>query len=222
MAVQQLCRAVDDLGTHGRFGEITNPEDQGAARLQASEDRRGQQVICFARFRFELRQGFKTLTHMRRSAAGQQLLLDAAAIAEQPHTIAGVESQLRQRHGRRAGIIELGVAIGVLVGDAGAQQAAGVQNNPYRLTALGLVLPRDQVPSARGGGPAEIAKIVAGAILAQALKLASQAALTHLAQLQIDAAALGQEDLLIFSGAQFRINSNRLGEWRQGPARNES
>ena len=50
MAAQQLHGAVDDFGAHGGFGQVGDPQDQGAAGLEAVERGCGEEVVGFAGF----------------------------------------------------------------------------------------------------------------------------------------------------------------------------
>ena len=107
-------------------------------------------------------------------------------------------------------------------------QPSAVQHDPDRLAALGLVLAGDGAAAPRRGRPANVAQVVALAILAQALEVAAQAALLRLAQLQIDLPAARQKDLLLLAGAQSGIDAHRLrraAPWpsaRSAPAASDS
>jgi len=107
-------------------------------------------------------------------------------------------------------------------GDTCAHQPSAVEDNPDGLAALGLVLAGDGAAAARRGRPADVTQVVALAIVAQALEVAAQAALLRTAQLQVDLAAAGKEDLLLFTGAQGRVDAHRLRERRFGPALDEA
>ena len=97
--------------------------------------------------------------------------------------------------------------------DGRTHQASAIEHDPYGLAALGLILPGDQGAAARGGGPADVAQVVAFAVFAEALEVAAQAALASLAQLEIDLAAAREKDLLLLGGAQHRVDAGtRLGE----------
>ncbi len=97
-------------------------------------------------------------------------------------------------------------------------QPSAVEHDPDRLAALGLVLAGDGAAAPRRGRPADVAQVVALAVLAQALEVAAQAPLLRAAQLQVDLAAAGEEDLLLLAGAQGRVDAHRLRERRSGPA----
>ncbi len=225
MAAEQLDCAVDDLGAHGGFCQIGDPEDEGAARLKAIQGGSGAQVVGLAGFGVGLGEGFNNLAEMRAAAAGKNALLHGAAVDEQSDAIAGVESQLGHGHRGGTGVVELGVTepAGIGWGGRGSalQQPAGVEDDPDGLAALRLILAGDELAAASGRGPADVAQVVALKILAEALEVASEAALAHLAQLEIDLAAAGEEDLLVFALAQGRIDAHGLLERRHGPTLDE-
>ena len=168
---------------------------------------------------------------MRSAAPRQQTLLNALPVSQQSHAVAGVERKLRQLHGRGAGMVQLGMGViratahiqrsALRRSRAVAHQAAAVQNDPHRLAALGLVLAGDERAAARGGGPADVAQVVALAILAQALEIAAQAALARLAQLQVDLAAAREKYLLLFAGLERGVDTHGLLERRARPAVHE-
>ena len=106
--------------------------------------------------------------------------------------------------------------------DARAHQPSAIKHDPYRLAALGLVLTRDQISATRACSPADVAHVVAFPIVAQAFEIASQTALTRLAQLQVDLPAARQKYLLFFAGAQGRVDADGLGQRRHGPTFRES
>ena len=55
---EQLDSAVDHFGAHGRFGQIGDPENERAARLEAVEGGGGAEVIGFSGFGTDLGQSF--------------------------------------------------------------------------------------------------------------------------------------------------------------------
>ena len=133
-----------------------------------------------------------------------------------------------QRDRRGAGVIQLAAGrpagtIRRLCGErhARAHQPAAVQHDPHWLAALGLVLAGDQAAAPRRRGPADVAQIVALAVIAQALEVAAQATLLRATQLQINLAAASQKDLLLFTGMQRRVDAHRLRKRRAGPALGE-
>ena len=70
MAAQQLHRTVDDFGAHGGFGQVGDPENQRAARLQAADGGRSAQVVGLAGFGAHLCQQTRYLAQMSRAASG--------------------------------------------------------------------------------------------------------------------------------------------------------
>jgi hypothetical protein len=130
--------------------------------------------------------------------------------------------ELGEGDGGGSGVVELGEVVPGLVVDAGAEESAGVEDDPDGLGALGLKLSGDEVSSAGGGGPADVAEVVSGAVFAETFKLSAEAALAHLAELEVYAAALGEEEFLVFGGAGFGVDADGLGEGRGGPANDET
>ncbi len=161
---------------------------------------------------------------MSRAATGQQALLNVLPIGQQAHPVAGVECQMGQRNSRCACVVELaaGRSAGVLEFRAGSHprphQPAAVEDDPNWLAALALVLAGYGSAVPRRGRPADVAQIVALAVVAQALEVAAQAPLSSPAQLQVELPAAGQKDLLLFAGAQSRIDADRLLKRRPRPA----
>ena len=48
VAAHELGRAIDDLGAHGGFGEVGEPEHEATTRLKMIERHRGAQVVGLA------------------------------------------------------------------------------------------------------------------------------------------------------------------------------
>ena len=94
VAMEELGGAVDNLGAHGGLGEVGDPENQSPAGLDAAEDGGGAEVVSFTGLGSELGEGFEDLTHVGGSAVGEELLLDATAVAEEADAVAGVEGEL--------------------------------------------------------------------------------------------------------------------------------
>ena len=109
VAAEQLYGAINDFGAHGGFGEIRDPQNQSAARLEAVQRRCGSQMVGFAGFGADLGEGLDQLAKVCGAATGEQALLDALAIGEQADAVAGKKGQLGQRDGGGAGVVELGV-----------------------------------------------------------------------------------------------------------------
>jgi len=129
---------------------------------------------------------------------------------------------MRRRGGRQAGALEWELGGGSRHGDAGAHEAAAVDDDPDGLAALGLILAGDEGAAAGGGGPADVAEVVAFAVFAEGFEVAAETALTGLAELEVDLAAPGEEDLLFLAGAQGGVDADGLGEGREGPALGEA
>ena len=90
------------------------------------------------------------------------------------------------------------------------------------MAALGLELAGDEFASACGGGPADVAEVVSGAVLAEGFEFSAEATVAHLPELEVDFAALGEEEGLLFGGAERGVDADGLGEWSDGPAGDES
>ena len=142
------------------------------------------------------------------------------AVDEQAHAIARVKRELRESDRGGARVVELGVAPPIRIvrvaQDAALQQPSGVENNPHRLAALGLVAPRDQCSAPRRGRPADVAQVVTFEILAEALEVAAKSALAHLAQFEIDLTAAREKDLLVFALSKRGIDAHGLLERGRG------
>jgi len=100
---------------------------------------------------------------------------------------------LGQSNGGGAGVVELGVnagarlRAGILEGlcvyrHAGAHEAPQSSTIQIGWATLALVLAGDGAAAAGSGCPADVAQVVALAVLAQALEVAAQSALPGLAQ----------------------------------------
>ena len=109
VAAEKLHGAVDDFRAHGGFSEVGDPEDEGAAGLEAVEGGGGAEVVGFAGFGVDLGKGLDELAEVGCAAAGQEALLDAGAIGEQADAVAGEEGELGQGDGGGACVVELGV-----------------------------------------------------------------------------------------------------------------
>jgi len=66
-------------------------------------------------------------------------------------------------------------------------------------------------PPCRGGCPADVAQVVAFAILTQAFEVSAQAALLGSGAIAGRSAAAGEKYLLLFAGAQSGVDAHRLG-----------
>ena len=97
--------------------------------------------------------------------------MDAAAVGDQPDAVAS-----RERHFAEA---ERGIDHAVqfrAVAGTGAQQAPAVHHDPDRLAAFRLVDPGDRAAASRRHRPADVARLVARLVVAQALEVAAEAA----------------------------------------------
>ena len=234
VAAEKLHGAIDDFGTHGGFSQVCHPEDQRTAGLKAVERGSGAEVVGFAGFSADLGEGLDQLAEVGCAAAGKQALLNALAVGKQADAVAGEESELGEGYGGGAGEVELGVDARAGVGDGqcglargtggdtGTHEAAAVEDDPDGLAARGLILAGDEGAAAGAGGPADIAQVIAFTVVAQALEVAAEASLAGLAELEIDLAAAGEEDLLLLTGAQGGVDTDGLGERGAGPSFGEA
>ena len=101
--------------------------------------------------------------------------------------------------------------------DARTHQPSAIEHDPHGLAAFGLILARNQVSAARACRPADIAHVVAFAVIAQAFEVAPEATLPCLAKLDVDLAAACEEYLLLFACAQGWINADGLLQRGLGP-----
>src|SRR5690349_8626166 len=113
-----------------------------------------------------------------------QLLPNSAAVGDEANAVARIKRYLRKAESGIDGVIKLAE-----LANAGAHQAAAVEDDPDHLAALDLVEARHKVTAAGGGGPADIAVLVAELILAQALELAANASHAGMALLHCNLAA---------------------------------
>src|SRR5262249_34313057 len=93
--------------------------------------------------------------------------------------------------------------------------------NPDSLTSLRLIRLRDELAAARRCGPADVAELVAVLILAQALEVASRAALAGAPLLERHLTAAYQEQRMPLRIAEVRIDADRLRQRKRGPPRRE-
>lgn len=134
MAMGEAGDTFDHFGCRGGFGKIGEPDDEASAFLKSEQRFGGALVIGFEFFAFHLCESFKERADVARSAAGGKALLDAAAVGEHGDAIAGIESDLRERERGGRGVVEFAETA-----DTGAQQAAGVEDDPDGLAALDAV-----------------------------------------------------------------------------------
>jgi hypothetical protein len=70
VAAEELDGAINDLGTHGGFSKVGDPENEGAAGLEAVESGCGAEVVGFAGFGMELGEGLNELAQVSCAPAG--------------------------------------------------------------------------------------------------------------------------------------------------------
>ena len=88
-------------------------------------------------------------------------LLHLSPVNQQPYTVPGIQSDLRQRERGIGGQVEL-----AQVANFGAQQTPGIDHQPHRLAALHLVNLGYVLASACSCRPADVAELVAFAVFA--------------------------------------------------------
>src|SRR6476619_981474 len=128
---------------------------------------------------------------MRTSAGGGHALGDRAAVGDDANAIAGVKRHLCQCQRRVDSVIELAEAV-----DARPHQPARVHERPHGLAALDFVQPRDELCATGAGRPAEITKLVALAIVTQALERTAGTASAGGAPLELDLPAANEIERL--------------------------
>src|SRR5579863_4221568 len=150
---------------------------------------------------------------MTHSAPRPDALLRLSPVGEERDAVAGIKRHLREAQRRADGVVELGEAI-----DARAQEPAGVEHQPDGLTAFDLMNFGDELSAAGGNAPADVAKFVAIAIVAQALEFTPVAALALQAFFKLDLAAADQVDAHALRFFDIRIDAHSLRETRAGPS----
>lgn len=91
MAAEQLHGSVDDFRAHGGFGQVGDPQDQGAAGLKAVQGGGGAEVVGLAGFGVDEGERLDELAEVGGAAAGEQTLLDAVAVGKKANPVAGEE-----------------------------------------------------------------------------------------------------------------------------------
>ena len=177
------------------------------------------------------------------AGAGEELLLDFAAVGEQAAFIAGGADGLGEHDGGGGGLVELGdgeeegvaeflLALLLVEGgggveaaaelEGGAGEAAGIEDDPDLLAALDGILADDGLEAACGGGPGDVADFVAADVISQAFELAADAAELEAALLQLDLAGAHEVEA---SGVAALLHGGKdadgLGGLGDGPALDE-
>src|ERR1051326_4823046 len=108
---------------------------------------------------------------MRGAPGAAHVLLRPASVSEKSYAVARKKRHVCQGQGGIHRVIEL-----AQISDASAQQAARIHHQPDRLASLHLMHLGDQLSAARGRGPANVAPLIALAVIAQALEFAPEPA----------------------------------------------
>src|SRR5580693_10482187 len=116
----------------------------------------------------DLRKAVDDGSKMERAAGRRNVVLDGAAVGEQSDAITALGGDLRERQRSVDGVIQFGkIQWAVFLLDFGAEQTAGVEHDPYHLAAFDFEDARGELVAAGGGGPTEIAHVVALAVVAE-------------------------------------------------------
>jgi hypothetical protein len=102
--------------------------------------------------------------------------------------------------------------------DPRAHQTAGVEYDPYGLTFFEFVEARDQFSATGCGGPADVAKVVAILIFAEAFESAARSANSAEAFFECSLATSNQVNSMAFGFEKVRIDGNSLPQVRRRPA----
>src|SRR6267378_39316 len=223
MPVGHLHRIFDDFGRGGRFGKIGDPNDEAAAALFGEQDARGAGMIRLGSFAMNLRQAINDGAQMQRAAAGGNVVLDGAAISEQTHAVTTLRGNLSQGESGIDGIIQFRkTKTAALFLNFRAEQPAGVKDNPDGLAALDFENASSELMAARGGGPANVAQVVALPVIAEAFKFPAVTALATTAFLHFNLAAADQVERVLASLLEIGKNAHRLRNFGSGPALGKS
>ena len=171
-------------------------------------------VVAFDRLGPRLREHLEQAAQVPRAAIGRDPRVDAAAVGDEPDAIAGRLRDVRQRQRRVDGGIELGAIAG-----ARAQQAAAVEHDPHRLAALGPIEAGDELAAPRRRRPADVAPIVAVAVVAQPLELAAGAVLARPPPLGDQRLAAHQVQHVVLRRVEVGVDAHRLLDRHARPAR---
>ncbi len=154
---------------------------------------------------------------MHGAARGRDALLQPAPVREQAHAVAGGERHLRERQRRRDGRVEHR-----LRADARTKEAAGIDEQPHGLAALGLIDLRDQLSAPRRRAPAHVAPLVAGTVVAQAVELPAGPKPLRAPLLDRHLSAANQVQRLLPPLLKIRIDPDGLLDGRNAPPLDEA
>src|ERR1051326_4209866 len=170
-------------------------------------------MVGFSDFFTRGGQALNDRPHVVQAPAQSDALLHVATVDQQAHAIAGVERDLRERERGVYREVEL-----AQLTYAGAKQAAGVHDDPDGLAALHLEELGHVLAAAGGGGPADVAELVAFLVFTQAFKFPAYAALANQAFFQLDLAGAGEINVMAFSVFKIGKDADGLGERGTSPA----
>ena len=210
-------RVLDHVGNASRVRDVGEPHDQRAPLLRGHHRRRGGGMVGFDAVGVHERERLDQTAQMHGAARGRDALLQPAPVREQPHAVAGGERHLRERQRRRDGRVEHR-----LRADARAKEAAGIDEQPHGLAALGLIDLRDQLSAPRRRAPAHVAPLVAGTVVAQAVELPAGANPLRAPLLDRHLSAANQVQRLPPPLLQIRIDPDGLLDGRNAPPLDEA
>src|ERR1700687_612616 len=178
-------------------------------------------MIRFSSFAADLRQRIHNAAQMSWSSTGGKVLLNVAAVREEPNAVATLCSDLRKGKRRVHGIIQLRGAELIDL-NLRAEQPSGVEHNPHSLASLDLKDSGGKLMPPRGRGPAHVTQFVAGPVLAQTLKLPPLSALPPPPLFHLNLAATNQVESLLPSLFHVGQNTNGLRNFHRCPTLRES
>lgn len=202
----------DELGATQLVDHFCDPDDEAAAALLRFEAGDGVEVVGLGGVGACLREQVDEEAEVDGALAGWEQLLHGAAVGHEGELVAGAGDDLREHGGGGGGLVELrdgegvrGFALevglvevlrGVVAAEfeGGAGEAAGVDDEPDLLGAFDGELAGDELAAARGGGPGDVAELVAVGVVAEGLEVAAGAAETEAAFLALELAGAEEEE----------------------------
>ena len=170
-------------------------------------------MIGFGNFLMSIGQAFHDLAHVKKAASQAHALLNLTSINQQANAVAGVKRDLGKRKSGVDGKIELGQ-----FAYAGAQQPAGIDDQPDGLASFHLKEPADQLSPPGCRCPADIAELITLAIFAKTLEFAAHAPLAYQPFFQLDLTGTVEENVLAPGFFQIGEYADGLFQGGFGPA----
>ncbi len=185
--------------------------------LRGQHRRRGGGVVGLGAVRTHDRERLHQAAEMRRPARRRDALLQPAPVGEQPDPVAGRERHLRERQCGRHGSIQHRLGA-----DTRAEETTGVDEQPHRLAALGLIDLGHELSTLRRRAPAHVAPLIAGTIVAQIVELPARAGSFRAALLDRDLTAANQVQGLPPALVKIRIDPDCLLQRNETPSLDET